>query len=544
MKRIYWKRFLCGFFLMSLYLSGLAGCGNEENATGEENELEAESMYESHLDISIAYWQIDNALEGKGEDAVLKQIEQKFNVTIVPKNITWDDYYNRITLWAETGQLPDLFVGAFRTNEVYYSWVKNGLLYEIPEDLSQYPNLEKYMDSPEAETCLVDGKRYCIFRQTYSEQVETVKDRTICYRWDLAREAGITKEPENWDEFREMIQAIIREDPDGQGIGGLTARGCAMLVGPMLTYSVPLGSTGGSIFYWVQEGDRYVPALFAGDALGSDAMATWQLVRDMYEEGTIEPDITMVTVSQAEEKFLTGKSAAICVDGGIGNTRTYENIIQYWEAEHESSFLEDVRFLKQMPSVTGETYFPMWDYAWSESYVNANVTEEKFQRILAIYDYLLSEEGTLLSNFGIEGVTYRKDETGKVQRLTEEFPSDIYPSIELFASLVCWNYGNQKADIYPQTVPEEYVQVDVMRVEEARTCSVPQYDYDYTRVFYQMGDPFSIDINNIFLEMMISEEPVETVWQKIIQEYMDRGLLEIIEEVNERVRQGRTPDMK
>ena len=37
---------------------------------------------------------------------------------------------------------------------------------------------------------MVDGKLYCIFRQTYSEQAETIKDRTIAYRWDLAREAG------------------------------------------------------------------------------------------------------------------------------------------------------------------------------------------------------------------------------------------------------------------------------------------------------------------------------------------------------------------
>lgn len=516
----------------------LGGCSGEvSNSPTQEPSVRSE--YEEHLDISIAYWQIDNAMEMRDEDAVLKMIEKKFNVTFVPKNVTWDDYYIKISLWAETGQLPDLFAGAFRTEGAYYNWVQNGLLHEIPEDLSRYPNLEKYMDSPEADTCLVDGIRYCIFRQTYSEQAETAKDRTICYRWDLAQKVGITEEPKNWDEFREMIQTIIREDPEGTGIGGMTSRGFSMLVGPLLTYSVPLGSTGGSTFYWVREGQRYVPALFAGEELGDDAMATWHLVRDMYEEGTIEPDIVMTTVSQAEEKFLTGKSAAICVDGGIGNTRTYENIISYWEAEHGSSFLDDVRFLRQMPSVTGETYFPMWDYAWSESYINADVDDEKLERILAIYDYLLSEEGTLLSNFGIEGITYTVDESGRVERLMEEFPSDIYPSIELFASLVCWNYGIMDPENYPNTVPDEYVQVDNMRVEEARGCSVPEYDYNCTKAFYQMGSSFSIDLNNIFQRIMVSKASVEEVWGEIIEEYKKQGLFEIIDAVNDLVSESR-----
>ena len=174
----------------------ISGCG--KNTPVIEND-DATSEYDEHLDISIAYWQIDKALEGSDSDEVLKKIEEKFNITIVPENITWDDYYSKIELWAENNTLPDIFVGAYRTSNTMGEWVSQGLLHEIPSDLSQYENLSRYMDSPETETCQIDGKTYCIFRQTYSEQAETVKDRTILYRWDLAKTAGITKEPENWD---------------------------------------------------------------------------------------------------------------------------------------------------------------------------------------------------------------------------------------------------------------------------------------------------------------------------------------------------------
>ncbi len=39
------------------------------------------------MDISIAYWQIEDALESREEDAVLKTLEEKFNITIVSQNI-------------------------------------------------------------------------------------------------------------------------------------------------------------------------------------------------------------------------------------------------------------------------------------------------------------------------------------------------------------------------------------------------------------------------------------------------------------------------
>lgn len=530
-----------GLALFLVLVMGCTSMGCGQNRECEQKQQEKVSDYKEHLDISIAYWQVDEALEKRQEDEVLKKIEDKFNITFVPVNITWDDYYSKIRLWAETESLPDIFVGAFRTEPAYYEWVKEGLLHEIPEDLSAYPNLAKYMNSPERETCQIGGRTYCIFRQTYTEQAETVKDRTILYRWDLARKAGITREPENWDEFRAMIQAIIKTDSEGKGIGGMTAKGYSMLLGPLFTYSMPMASSGGTGFYWVKQDDSYVPALFAGKTLGNDALPTWQLVREMYQEGTIEQDIVFTTTAQAENKFLSGQSAAICIDGGISNSKTYENMGKYWKEMHGSDFLQDVRYLKPMPDVSGRKYYTVWDYAWSESYINSKVSDEKFERILALYDYLLSEEGTLLGNFGIEGESYEKEPTGEINLLYKEtVPSDRYPSIKMFSSLVSWNYGILNTYRFPNTVPEEYVFADMERVDEARKLDIPPYDYACTQIFYQLETPFFIDINDVFQRIMMGEQPVEEVWKEIIEEYKAQGLLDVIQEVNT-LRQEKTP---
>lgn len=521
--------------IVMLLSSLLLGC-HAEHKVKTEMELEKTSDYENHLEISMAYWDIDKALAKSENDRVLKTIENKFNITIKPANITWDDYYQKIDLWADTGMLPDVFVGAFRTEASFYKRATEGLLREIPEDLSKYPNLEKYMDSPQKETCQINEKTYCIFRQTYSEQAETVKDRTILYRWDLAQEAGITKEPENWNEFREMILAIMKKDCEGLGIKGMTTKGYNMLIGPLFTYSIPLAATGGSGFYWIEQENGCVPALFAGEELGSDALPTWYMIREMYKEGTIEEDIILTTTAQAEEKFLMGKNAAICIDGGISSTKTYENIGKYWKEIHGSEFFEDVKALNIMPDINGNPTYTVWDYAWSETYISANVDEEKLDRILAIYDYLLSEEGIMLSHFGVEGETYTLNQDGIIKLKAEEKPADVYPSIEMFSSLVSWNYGNEPAYKYPITVPEEYVLADIRRVNKARECRVPKYNYECTKYFYQRGTDFTIDINNVFQRMMLEMKPVDELWQEIIEEYKQKGLEEIIDQVNQHIK--------
>lgn len=115
----------------------------------------------------MGYWDVDAALANRENDTVLKTIEEKFNVTFEPVNVTWDDYNQKFQLWASSDSLPDIFASDVRTTATFAEWANDGLLHEIPSDLSAYPNLAKYLDSPESDTCMVGDKMYCIFRQTY-----------------------------------------------------------------------------------------------------------------------------------------------------------------------------------------------------------------------------------------------------------------------------------------------------------------------------------------------------------------------------------------
>lgn len=514
-----------------------AAVQDDGSGAAEESAAAAAADFSEHMDISLAFWDVEANLTGTEDDQVLKTLEEKFNVTFVPQNLSWDDYEQKLQLWAASDSLPDIFMGAERTKATFSKWATEGLLKEIPADLSAYPNLSVYMDSPELPTCQVGGKTYCIFRQTYTEQAWTTIDRMVAYRWDLAQEAGVTKEPETWDEFREMIQAIISADPEGKGIAGMTAKGYTLLPGEFIPYSSSVAAVSGVTFYWVDNGDgTYVPAYFAGDELGANMLPAWQLLRDMYTEGTIEKDIAVTSSTQAMEKFLQGSNAAILIDGGAGNI--YNEVGKYWQEVYGEEFLDDVKFLSVMKDKDGNQAYPVWDYAWSESYISSHVDDAKLSRILSIYDYLVSREGVLLVNCGIEGVTYGFDENGAItyEGYGSGVPGETYNSINIFANLASWTPGMEDSNDFPLVVPKEYIDINNAKYEVAKGVTVPEYNYDCTTAFVNLGSDFALVVEEDLLNIMTGTEDVEKMWNDIIDGYKQSGLEDIITQVNDAVK--------
>ena len=225
--------------MLSLVLSGallagmLTGCGSakepdampgsKEAALGNEaadsSESEKEAAGET-IEVSVAIWGAEDGLANP-DDPILKQIEEKTGVKLVAQNITWDDASQKVQLWATNGQLPDIFVGDFVGQSFYSNWIEQGVIRALPDDLSAYPSLEEHMQMERAQAAKRDGKFYMIPRTTYGDISYSVLDRNVVYRWDLAQAAGVTEEPETYEEFCEMIKKIIAADPEGKNVSGI-----------------------------------------------------------------------------------------------------------------------------------------------------------------------------------------------------------------------------------------------------------------------------------------------------------------------------------
>lgn len=489
------------------------------------------ALAQEPVEIKIACWDVEAALSGEN-DAIRALVEQKFGIRLASMNVTWDDYVQKIQAWAAADSLPDVFAIDAICTPNYYAWIEDGLVKALPEDLSAYPNLAAYLDVEDIQALKIDGQLYCIPRKTYPDNYWNACDRVIAYRWDLAQAAGITREPETFDEFRAMIQAIIAADPEGKQIQGLTSLQAKQLDGFLFTYSMPaaMSDGSGSDYKWARNADgQYAPIYFS-----TDMLSTFQLARDMYTEGTIERDYALTTSSTATEKFLTGQSAAILGGGGV--QAMYGRFGKHWAlANNGDSFFDDVRVLRVLEGKDGLKTFPIFRTSWSESYISVGVTDEKLEKILALYDYLVSPEGQMLIYYGLEGEDYDLVDGKPVSRPSDTTLSTKYPVISLLGVLASWGDQFTNRD-YPTAAGDEaYRDCDFALAEQARaTGDLPDFDMRITYLSTPLKDSFIIYPADDLISVMMGSEPVEKMVEDLVNAYNAKGLQEMIDEVNQK----------
>lgn len=484
--------------------------GSGDTASGEPTE------------ITIAYWDVEKGLSGGENDKLLQKIQEDTNTILKPLNITWDDYRQKIQLWASSNQLPDVFAIDVIGSSFYYNWTEQGVVTPLPEDLSAYPALEEYMSSPDIEALRKeDGKFYTIPRTTWTEIRQSATERKMFYRWDLAQAAGVTKEPETYEEFRDMLRKIIEADPEGKSITGMTVSIPQLLDSFFMPYGVPLGmgDGSGSDFKWIEKDGQYVPAYFAGDL-----KAVFQLARDMYQEGTIDPDIALAKQQLSEDKFLQGSVSAYYAN------QQSDNLAKKWnEVNPDKKFEDCVKLAKPFPGLDGNTTCPVFKTYWSESYISAQ-SADKMDAILRLYNYYL--ENDEMVRYGFEGEDWKKEGDSIIQLnsdITNTYPvTNIGDLVQNASWYNLQLTGDAERDVYRQ------IDIDYWNLID-ETCTVPEYEPSYTNLSTPTKNEFIIKPAEDLLTIMTGTESVDKMYDDLMASYESEGLSKMIEEVNAKI---------
>ncbi len=525
--------FLVLILIPVLCFSGYRYIANDRNSLEKEGKNAADSGTKSpaqatdRLEISVALWKLQDVLTDTGKDQFYRHLSDKFNLTIRSVPITWDDYMEKIQIWAASNQLPDIFSADAIGTRNYWNWINRELLKALPDDLSTYPRLSEYLELHEARSMKYREKLYCIPRGLYDSLRYCAHDRNVFYRWDLAEKAGIREEPETWEEFRYMLREIVSKDPENTGIAGLTTVNIKHIGGFLWIYSNPAATSDGSgnDYKWIKEDGRYIPAVFSKNALPSLVNA-----RNMYREGLIDKDITMIKGSQAYEKFAAGKAAAVLMVG-YGNLDTMINSL--WKNNYPGKNLMDcVKRANYFPSIDGIRYQSTFKTYWSESYFSAQVDENKMDRILSLYEYMLTPEAKKFYRFGAENADYT-EEGDEITPLTKPEALDkkqrsasVLGSLVEFDNKFQYDKNNYKMD-------PEIKKAAVENLERAiRTTRIPDYEPELTCLSTPAKDMFSIFDYEDLVRVMLGTEPVEKMWREILEDYEEKGLSKMISEVN------------
>ncbi|MCC3375213.1 extracellular solute-binding protein [Cohnella sp. REN36] len=522
--------------------SVLSGCGNSSTGgaspsaspTASASGTAADNLYAEHMDISLSWWGIGVGFEKR--DEVVQKLEKDFNVTLKPVDIGWDNYKEKNQVWAAAGQLPDLITNSVLNDSpaTYNDWVKQGLIHPLPDDLSAYPNVEKIAKAEDVQGIYRDGKLYAIPRMTYPNTDMWAVDRAIFVRKDWMDKLGI-QDPTNFQEFSGMLKAFAEKDPDGNGKKDTT--GIVMnTLGYFKAVFMPTFPQFDNSS-WLQEDGKWIP-FYASKRMDEVVKEA----RQLYKDGGLDPDFAVEKAGEANQKFYQNKAGALAfnVDSVGGAT----GVKAEWEKNNPGQkFFDHVKLLHLWPAADGTLYRHTTISFWSETMINADVDDKKLNRILSIYDWLLSPEGKELFDYGIEGKDYAKDASGQIT-ITRPKDGDSfidlkkeYPSLDIVSQLAAWRNASSIEDTPANRAVkgDDVVQLvqDELNWQMTHAKAIPTA-FDIATMSTPAKDKLSaINADDDFIKVILSKQDPVDMWHDIVKGYYaNKGLQSAIDEVN------------
>ncbi len=280
---------------------------------------------------------------------------------------------------------PDLFASTSTTPAIM---IEDGYLLRLNDYMDQIPNFVKFLDeNPQyaASAMLEDGTLFG-FPQVNSHEVT----KGLMLRGDWLDELNM-EVPCTPAQLKEFL--IAARDQFG-------ATYPLYFQSEYLEYIMPRGWDNGGTRWYVEDGIVKFGALEPGFKEFVTEMALW------YAEGLIDPDMPSASKQSVEAAMSNGSAAAV-----FNQLPKIENMYDF-NADNPG-----YRIVGTNLSVNGDAVPKFGGAEGGLSWGNAlyiNPECEHLDDALRFCDYMFSEEGILLNNYGTQGISYDFDENGNI----------------------------------------------------------------------------------------------------------------------------------
>ncbi len=334
-------------------------------------------------------------LPAEADDFVKKTIEEKFNVKLTVDYMpAGQDYINKLNAQLTANDPPDMWRDA--TGDGGQKYALDGVLGEIgkfvnPQAMPNY--FKNWVDETTFNRYQVQGK---VVRAPipYSKELY----RAWYIRKDWLDKLNL-KVPTTYEEYYNVLKAFTNNDPDGNGkkdtYGFTTAAG-----GDGIGLDWPEYWKAGLIYASFLENGKFID-------MQTDARVE-QVLNDISKviaEGVVDPDWFLNKSPQHTDKAAQGKVGVV-----IGATKdfAFDSNPQSLQAKTKALFpnanwVPFTPFGKQ-PIQSGIA--PGSPFLFHKNVVDKS--PEKVTRIVEILDWLASEEGFVLTHYGVENKHYTK----------------------------------------------------------------------------------------------------------------------------------------
>lgn len=458
-------------------------------------------------------------------DPLAQYIAEKFNIDWEVWPVAADSRAEKMRVWVNSGTMPTVITWADFNYAEYLDYVDQGMIAPLPDGWEEtYPNLYKAMVQTGAiEKFYVDGVMYGVPHTTFATFIEMDQipnHYTTFYRKDWAETLGYDFGTNvTMSEFKQYLADCIANNMSGTDstYGMIADKG----------YMAQFFMTGTGIryngFHETEDGMVWGPTC---DAIPE----TIKTMRQWYQEGMIYPDYYLLASTEVAEYFHIGKCAAITIDGPVSAFYNRMSAMKENGIDPETAFgavivTEDDGVVR---SHQASNY-------WSVSLFSPEIDDETMDRMLALTDWLFTEEGVLTCQMGVPGLHWDYDADGNPYYLEAAYDAegnlanhwDVNPSYRV------WRQLGLLSDSFNFVKPGyEYAAELCLGIYNAKGAGemLPlNLNYDYYAS--ETKSIYSVDINSQITALVISEEDIDSTWDKFIED--NRGMWEpLLNELN------------
>jgi putative aldouronate transport system substrate-binding protein len=321
-----------------------------------------------------------------------------FDLTSAPLS-DWDA---KKSLIISAGDAPDLIPVTYPGQETQF--VSGGALLPISDYVQYMPNFQQRIEEWDLQPSIenlkqADGKYYMLPGLYESPQPQY----SIAIRQDAWEKAGITEDPQTWDDLRDDLETLKDANPGVWPMSDRWSTNNNTPLGGTLNIAAPNFGTvagwgfGNGLVY--DEDAKTFSYAASGDGYKELVSYFASLVKD----GLLDPESVTQDDDTAKAKFCSGQSLAIS-----GNT---QEITGYAKTFTDAGNTEATVHLIRVPEGPAGDNVAAGGRAVSGFMMSSKVAEKPyFLALLQFADWLYySDSGLEFAKYGVEGTTFTKD---------------------------------------------------------------------------------------------------------------------------------------
>ncbi|MEH7012269.1 extracellular solute-binding protein [Neobacillus niacini] len=452
----------------------------------------------------------------------LDLINEKFNVDYQPQIIPQADYIEKSSAAVAAGDMPDM-IGFQASDTRFYQWAKEGAFLPLDDYLKEYETLGGIPDYVYS-AFKVDGKVYGIPR--YSQPYPL----TPIIRKDWLDNLGL-EVPTSYEELEEVAIAFTKNDPDKNGQNDTYG----LAIGQNINPDFNLGAYwDANAWYHKNKDGEYIPGI-----ISEGRKEVVQFLADLYKEDAMTKDFAVLNWTDTNGEFYKGK-AGIFVGGVAGMSEDYLNGLMQINPEAKFIALPPFEAPDKSKGFTrGSGYSGILA-------LNAKLADDpaKIYRALEMIDfgkqfYPADQKNPENEDFdfmyGKAGTGYNMVNNAPV-RVPEFSTAGFAPSTYFLDNLeqVPTDAKISYADAYKTPAMKELT-TTLQTMFEANKMYINPSIGVISETNSQKGAELTQFLINEQSKMIAGQRPISD-WDKLVDEYMQRGGKDVIKEVNQGIK--------